>query len=51
MKQFTQFGMQKEMALGGALFELESIKGVPAEAGRAGGIWNGGGTNPTCPRS
>ncbi|MGA9009359.1 MAG: ABC transporter substrate-binding protein [Xanthobacteraceae bacterium] len=32
MKQFTQFGMQKEMALGGALFELESIKGVPAEA-------------------
>jgi branched-chain amino acid transport system substrate-binding protein len=32
MKQFTQFGMQKEMALGGALFELESIKGVPPEA-------------------
>src|SRR5246127_1959979 len=32
MKQFTQFGMQKEMALGGALFELESIKGVPSDA-------------------
>jgi branched-chain amino acid transport system substrate-binding protein len=32
MKQFTQFGMQKEMALGGALFELESIKAVPKEA-------------------
>ena len=32
MKQFTQFGMQKEMALGGALFELESIKGVPPDA-------------------
>jgi len=32
MKQFTQFGMQKEMALGGALFEIESIKGVPADA-------------------
>ena len=30
MKQFTQFGMQNEMALGGALFELESIKGCPA---------------------
>ncbi len=32
MKQFTQFGMQKEMALGGALFELETIKAVPKEA-------------------
>jgi branched-chain amino acid transport system substrate-binding protein len=32
MKQFTQFGMQKEMALGGALFELEGIKSVPKEA-------------------
>src|SRR5580692_412899 len=32
MKQFTQFGMQKEMALGGALFEMESIKGVPPDA-------------------
>src|ERR1700728_2123 len=32
MKQFTQFGMQKEMALGGALFELESVKAVPKEA-------------------
>src|SRR5215472_10563993 len=32
MKQFTQFGMQKEMALGGALFELESVKGCPPDA-------------------
>jgi branched-chain amino acid transport system substrate-binding protein len=32
MKQFTQFGMQKEMHLGGALFELESIRAVPPEA-------------------
>jgi len=32
MKQFTQFGMQKEMALGGALFELETIVAVPPEA-------------------
>ncbi|HVV73771.1 MAG TPA: ABC transporter substrate-binding protein, partial [Verrucomicrobiae bacterium] len=32
MKQFVQFGMQKDMALGGALFELEGIKAVPKEA-------------------
>ena len=32
MKQFTQFGMQKEMALGGALFELETVKAVSPEA-------------------
>jgi branched-chain amino acid transport system substrate-binding protein len=32
MKQFTQFGMQREMALGGGLFELESVKGCPREA-------------------
>jgi branched-chain amino acid transport system substrate-binding protein len=32
MKQFTQFGMQNEMALGGALFELEGILSVPPEA-------------------
>jgi branched-chain amino acid transport system substrate-binding protein len=32
MKQFVQFGMSKDMALGGALFELESIKSVPKEA-------------------
>ncbi len=32
MKQFTQFGMEKDMGLGGALFELESIKSVPADA-------------------
>jgi branched-chain amino acid transport system substrate-binding protein len=32
MKQFVQFGMAKDMALGGALFELESVKSVPKEA-------------------
>ena len=32
MKQFVQFGMDKEMALGGALFELESVLSVPAQA-------------------
>src|SRR3984893_9102339 len=32
MKQLTQFGMQKEMALGGALFELESVKAVSSDA-------------------
>ncbi len=32
MKQFVQFGMNKDMALGGALFELESIVAVPKEA-------------------
>ncbi|HEX4260220.1 MAG TPA: ABC transporter substrate-binding protein [Acetobacteraceae bacterium] len=32
MKQFTQFGMDKQMALGGALFELESVLSVPAAA-------------------
>jgi branched-chain amino acid transport system substrate-binding protein len=32
MKQFTQFGMQKDMALGGALFEIEAILAVPPEA-------------------
>jgi branched-chain amino acid transport system substrate-binding protein len=32
MKQFVQFGMSKDMALGGALFELESITAVPKEA-------------------
>ncbi len=32
MKQFVQFGMDKEMALGGALFELESMLSVPPQA-------------------
>jgi len=32
MKQFVQFGMAKDMALGGALFELESVKAVPKDA-------------------
>jgi branched-chain amino acid transport system substrate-binding protein len=32
MKQFTQFGMDKDMHLGGALFELESVRAVPPEA-------------------
>jgi branched-chain amino acid transport system substrate-binding protein len=32
MKQFTQFGMENEMHLGGALFEIESVRAVPKEA-------------------
>jgi len=32
MKQFSQFGMGKSMGLGGALYELESVKSVPADA-------------------
>jgi len=32
MKQFAQFGMEKAMGLGGALFELESVKSVPKDA-------------------
>ncbi|HET6182582.1 MAG TPA: ABC transporter substrate-binding protein [Acetobacteraceae bacterium] len=32
MKQFVQFGMDKEMALGGALYELESMLQVPSQA-------------------
>src|SRR5471030_3391151 len=32
MKQFVQFGMNKEMALGGALYELETLRSVPKEA-------------------
>jgi branched-chain amino acid transport system substrate-binding protein len=32
MKQFVQFGMNKDMALGGALFEIESVRSVPKEA-------------------
>ena len=32
MKQFAQFGMAKEMGLGGALYELEEIEAVPPVA-------------------
>ncbi|HTZ37620.1 MAG TPA: ABC transporter substrate-binding protein [Stellaceae bacterium] len=32
LKQFIQFGMDKEMAVGGALYELESMRAVPKEA-------------------
>jgi branched-chain amino acid transport system substrate-binding protein len=32
LKQFVQFGLQKQMALGGALFELENLRVVPDEA-------------------
>jgi branched-chain amino acid transport system substrate-binding protein len=32
MKQFVQFGMSKDMTLGGALFEIESVRSVPKEA-------------------
>ena len=32
MKQFVQFGMNKDMALGGALFEIELVQAVPPTA-------------------
>jgi branched-chain amino acid transport system substrate-binding protein len=32
LKQFVQFGLQDKMAVGGALFELESLRAVPNEA-------------------
>lgn len=32
MKQFVQFGMNKEMGLGGALYELEEVEAVPPVA-------------------
>lgn len=32
MKQFIEFGMAKDMALGGALYEIESVLAVPHEA-------------------
>ena len=32
MKQFVQFGMNKDMALGGALFELGGVEALPAVA-------------------
>ncbi len=32
LKQFVQFGLDKQMAIGGALFELESLRAVPNEA-------------------
>jgi branched-chain amino acid transport system substrate-binding protein len=32
MKQFVQFGMQKDMHLGGALFEMENVNAVPKDA-------------------
>jgi branched-chain amino acid transport system substrate-binding protein len=35
LKQFVQFGLDKQMAVGGTLFELESIRAVP-EAARIG---------------
>ena len=38
MKQFLQFGMNKDMALGGALFELEDVIATPAAAQT--GWWN-----------
>jgi len=32
LKQFVQFGLDKQMAVGGALFELESLRAVPDSA-------------------
>jgi branched-chain amino acid transport system substrate-binding protein len=38
MKQFLQFGMEKSIALGGAIFELEDVVATPAAAQT--GWWN-----------
>ena len=38
MKQITQFGINKSIAVGGALFELEQIAALPQEARY--GIWD-----------
>jgi len=32
LKQFVQFGLHRQMAVGGALFELESMRAVPQDA-------------------
>ena len=32
LKQFISFGLEKQMAVGGTLFELESLRAVPPEA-------------------
>src|SRR5258708_32065108 len=32
LKQFVQFGLNKQMAVGGTLFELENVRAVPPEA-------------------
>jgi len=32
LKQFVQFGLDKQMTVGGTLFELESLRAVPPEA-------------------
>ncbi len=32
LKQFVQFGLEKQMAIGGTLFELESLRAVPDAA-------------------
>jgi len=32
LKQFVQFGLEKQMAVAGTLFELESVRAVPDEA-------------------
>ena len=48
LKQFVQFGLDKQMAVGGALFELESIAPCPMRRASGGGPWNGGGTSRTC---
>ena len=39
-----------DMAVGGALFELESILTSPMPRGSAGGRWNGGGTSRSFPQ-
>ena len=52
MKQFTQFGMQKEMAPGRRAVRTRIHQGrAEGGADRLVGRWNGGGTSRTCRRS
>ena len=49
MKQIVQFGMDKEMALGGAQLELESVAACRRRRASASGCSNGTGSSRTCP--
>ena len=47
LKQFVGFGLKKQMAVGGTLFELESLRAVPHEAKIGWWTMDGGGISPT----
>ena len=52
MKQFTQFGMQNEMAPRRRAVRVgKHQEPVRRRRKPAGGTWNGGGISRTCPRS